>query len=168
MPIVVQGTINITPAVSSIMSNMEAITAATTSWWAINPLDPTMNTELNVTAYSGSVTEASAVHKPLGDTRFVVVADTVGGDDGTLTIQTFDTTTYNAVVAISTSQAVWWLTSPFGFGEYVRFGPMPGGMSSGMGNRVRNSTMKASSVSTPNRSISMTYVGVYPPIGQPV
>jgi hypothetical protein len=137
-------------------------TLTTTDWWAINPLAPTTDAnDLIVTAHNTTVSEQSTPQYAQGVPLPSVLADVVGGRDGTMTVETFTGAAFLNVERMGTSQAVYWLTSPFGFSAYVRLGIAPGGMSmGGQPNPTRASKLHKSSAANPHYTTTLQYVAV--------
>ena len=148
--------------VVSAIATAEA-TIATSSWYLYDPLNPPADIAVFVTQFETSQTERSAVHYQLGQALPIVLTTTVGGSDGTVTIETITAAEYIALEALVASQHTLWLTSPLGDGYYVRLGPMPGGMSSGMGNKTRDTQFNMSTAANPVRQVQLTYLQMAKP-----
>jgi hypothetical protein len=144
-------------------------TVTTTTWWAVVPGTPTLNTSMDVQTQTTQVLERSASHYGLGDTYPTVLADVVGSIDGTITVQSQSAAAYNALLALVQAQTVIWLTSPVSGGSsvtalYVRLG-IPSGSSSGStaGNTAHASSLEVSPGSTPLRNTTYSYVAMPKP-----
>jgi hypothetical protein len=134
----------------------------TTAWWMLNPLIPSGAVSPAVLSPVISQTEQSAAHYPIGSgtgiTYPTVVSSGFNGQDGTATIQTFTAANYAAVVALLIGGQTVFISSPFGVVYYVHFGPQPGGMSSGTGNKARVAALLASTLTAPVQSIAVSWV----------
>lgn len=138
-------------------------TLTTNTWLIVDVSGPnTPPTEMLpvVTAYSGTVMEQSASHLPLGSTFPSIVADTVGGVGGSVTVETFTTADYQLLQSLTTAQRTMWISSPFGLGVYGRLGIPPNGMSAGgAGNAVRQAQLQPGSVaSSPHHVTALTWI----------
>lgn len=131
---------------SSPSAQVNATTSAT-SWWAINPLDPSAAISLTVTGHTSAQIEQSSAHTSIGIGLPQVIASAIGGSDGSIEVTTTTQTQYQALQEMLASQQIQWLISPLGDGLYIRIGPQPGGMSSGMGNQTRQSTVSGTAAS---------------------
>jgi hypothetical protein len=147
---------------SSTSSATGAVTLTTNNWWLLNPLVTSGATFAALTGVVIVQIEESAAHYPIGSGTGpiypTVVSSGFEGQDGTATAQTFTAANYAAIVAILASGQTAFLSSPFGDGLYVRFGPAPGGMSSGVGNTVRSATLLASAATAPARTLALSWV----------
>jgi hypothetical protein len=134
----------------------------TTGWWFLNPLVPSGAISPAVLSPVISQTEQSAAHYPIGSgtgiTYPTVVSSGFNGQDGTAAIQTFTAADYAAVVALLIGGQTVFISSPFGVVYYVHFGPQPGGMSSGTGNKARVAALLASTLTAPVQSIAVSWV----------
>ncbi|MHB8188926.1 MAG: hypothetical protein ACYDHP_00570 [Ferrimicrobium sp.] len=140
-----------------------AATSTAGSWWLIDPLVTSASIPIFVTAHSSSQTEMSTATYTLGNPFPTVVASTVGGSDGNLTVQTVTPLEYTTLQKTLGDQRIKWLISPFSDGLYARVGPQPGGMSSGFGNQTRQTTLSPSTSAAPVTSTAITYVEVARP-----
>ena len=138
------------------------VTLTTTGWWVFDPTAPSGAVTVTVTALEVVQIEQSAVHIPIGqsdETTFpTVMSSGFTGLDGTATIQAFSAATYASVIALALSAKTLLLTSPFGDLFYIRLGPQPGGMSSGISNKVRDTTMLASTPAHPMRTMALSWI----------
>jgi hypothetical protein len=140
---------------------------STTRWWEINPLDPPSAINAQMQGWEPQTTEASTAHIVNGQAVPNVVADVMGGQDGTATAETFTDAIYAGFQALLTSQATVFVQSPWGPIDtgYVRFGPQTGGLSSGSGNKVKDVTLMPSVVGSGHRSAAVTFVAqARPPV----
>jgi hypothetical protein len=151
-----------TPALISVASGVVTATVTTKDWWLVEPTTPSSATHVTVTAIQVTQMELSAVHVPIGDGSDVnyvsVVSSGFTGLDGTATIQAFSAATYAKLVALATSGKTLFFSSPFGDHNYIRLGPMPGGMTSGAGNKALDATMQASTPANPKRTMNLSWV----------
>lgn len=153
-----------TPALISAASGIVSATITTTDWWLLEPTTPSSATPVTVTAIQIVQMEQSAVHVPIGDdnadgVNYVsVVSSGFTGLDGTATLQAFSAATYTKLGALATSGKTLYFSSPFGDHNYIRLGPMPGGMSSGAGNKALDATMQASTPANPKRTMNISWV----------
>lgn len=155
--VVVSATLSANAVISSAASAASnSVTTTATTWWLINPLTKTA-ISMFVTAHSTAPTEKSTAHFTIGQNLPTIVASTMGGDDGSFTVQTVTAAEFQALKTVMSSQAVQWMMNPLGDGLYVRVGPQPGGMSSGMGNQTRQSSSVMSSVNNPVKTTQVTY-----------
>jgi hypothetical protein len=142
-------------------SSIQSVTTTTTSWRLMDPLSPP-GMAIIVLTWNPQQREQSAAHYGIaepGVTNYpTVVSSGFTGRDGTMTIQTFTAADYATLQTLLTSGRTVWLSSPFGDALYVRLGPQPGGMSSGMGNTVLNATLQPSVAVSPVRTMAVTFV----------
>jgi len=153
---------NETILLSAVSEPSATVSVTSSEWWLLNPLDPSTAMPIDVTSHQTSQMERSSSHTVLGlpgaPTLPVILASGLGGSDGSITVVTTSPAEFAALTALTTSQATLWLSSPLGDGLYVRFGPLPGGMSTGMGNKVRDTKLAPSSLTSPYRTSNLTYV----------
>ena len=158
-----------TAQVQDILSSSATITSPTSApsnsaeisisdWWLVPPLDTSLAVSPFVKAYTMTQTEQSAAHIQLGQSFATVVASAMGGKDGTITVQTTTPAQWTALEALINAQQICWMTNNLGDGLYVRIGPQPGGMSSGMGNTAKQSQVKPAGTNNPTRQITLTYI----------
>ena len=119
--------------ISSVAATATATAPLVTGWVFSSCAVPATDVLVAVTDYAFDQGEMSAAHYALGASLPTVISDVVGGRDGTVAVQTFDDSTYNALRGLLLSQATLWLSSPFGFGRYVRAGLAPGSSASTSG-----------------------------------
>ena len=136
------------------------VTLITTNWWEINPVEVGGAINAQAIEWSAQVTEQSTAHLVMGQQTPNIVANVMGGTDGTATFETFDPDTYAAFQAILQSQATIFVSSPFGPADtcYARFGPQTGGLSSGTGNKVKESALMPSAYAGMHRTTAVTWV----------
>jgi len=153
---------NETILLSAVSEPSATVSVTSSEWWLLNPLDPSTAMPIDVTSHQTSQMERSSSHTVLGlpgaPTLPVILASGLGGSDGSITVVTTSPAEFAALTALTTSQVTLWLSSPLGDGLYVRFGPLPGGMSTGMGNKVRDTKLAPSSLTSPYRTSNLTYV----------
>ena len=145
---------------ASPLQTSNSVTLTTTGWWEINPLNPLSSVNAQLISWEPQITEQSTAHLVMGQATPNVVASVMGGLDGQGTFETFDPVTYTQVQAMLKSQVTWWVSSPWGASDstYVRFGPQTGGMSSGGGNKVHDSTLMPSTYESMHRTTAVTWV----------
>lgn len=119
--------------ISSTAATATATAPVVAGWVLASCAVATTDVLLAVTDYAFDQAEQSAAHYALGSRLPTVISDVVGGRDGTIGVSTFDDATYNTLVGLLLSQATLWLSSPFGFGRYVRVGSAPGSSASTSG-----------------------------------
>ncbi len=140
-----------------------SVTTTTTTWWTLDPTDLTTALALDVQQHQTSRTAQQTAHTVLGPpnttTYPTIVSSAIGGRDGTLTVETHSATEFAAVEQLVNTQNTMWLSSPYGDGIYLRYGPQPGGMSSGVGNKTHDTATVPSPASTPVRTTALSYVG---------
>lgn len=147
------------------VSNEATIT--TSSWWEIDPLNTSTAVAAQLISFEPQVTEQSTAHIVSGQQVPNIVANVMGGQDGTAEAWTKDSPTYLGFQAILQSQTTVFVSSPWGptLGGYVRFGPQTGGMSSGSGNKVQDATLQQSVASAPVFTTAVTWVAqLRPPV----
>ena len=151
-----------TGQVVSLPSSAAGAALSNTAWWTLDPTNPASAVSASPMAVNVQQTEQSAAHYPVGQPGGIsyptIVSSGFNGEDGSLTWQTFDAPTYASLSALITLGKTVFVSSPFGEGYYGRIGPMPGGMSTGMGNKARDATLLPSVATAPVRSIGMTFV----------
>ncbi len=163
-----------TAQVQDVLSSSATITSPTSApsnaaeisisdWWLVPPLDTSLAVSPFVKAYTMTQTEQSAAHIQLGQSFATVVASAMGGKDGTITVQTTTPAQWTALEALINAQQICWMTNNLGDGLYVRIGPQPGGMSSGMGNTAKQSQVKPAGTNNPTRQITLTYIEMAKP-----
>lgn len=127
----------------------------TTGWWELDPTDPSTAVNANTTNWNPMISEQSAAHLVMGQATPNIIANAMGGTDGSVEFQTFDAPTYNGLQDILTSQKTIFISDPFGLSYYVRFGPSSGG---GGGSQVLNANLQASTAAAPYRITQSTFV----------
>lgn len=136
-------------------------TLMTVQWWEFDPTDLSTATNAQLSEYNPQITEQSAAHMVLGQSTLNIVAAAMGGVDGTATFETFDTPTYLALSALLQSQRTVFISDPFGDNQgvtYVRFGPQTGGMSTGNGNKTKDSSLHPSTGAAPHHTTQISWV----------
>lgn len=94
---------------------------------------------------SDNLVEDVGVFRALNRSNAVVVAGTLGGWDGDLTILTSNSTEWNALKAVLETQNILFLESPFGWSKYIR-------VIDGAKTTIQGTT------TTPRRTITLSYV----------
>jgi hypothetical protein len=146
-------------ASASLSTSAQSVTTA--GWWELNPLLPTTQAVFaQAITWEPQVTEQSAAHLVMGQSVPNVVANVMGGLDGQATFQTFSPQIYAVLQAILQSQQTIFVSSPWGPTDsaYVRFGPQTGGLSTGTGNKVQDSSLMASTLNNMTRTTDVTWV----------
>lgn len=122
------------------------------SWNLKAPLNSSINM-INVSVVgrpNEQVEEDLGVFRPLGRKYAVVVAGTISGWDGDLTVSCSTNAEWQALKALITSQEVLFLESMFGWSKYVR-----------LLSPTKNETF--GTTTAPRRNVSLTYVEVEKP-----
>lgn len=144
--------------VQSAYSAQAGASVSTTAWWELDPTVPSTAIDAQPIQFNPSITEQSAAHQVLGQQTMNIIASAVMGTDMTATMEVFDAPTFNALMALATSQKTIFFSDPYGHSYYFRIAPGPGGMSSGMGNKVHDSQLLPSTAAAPHRTVSLTGV----------
>lgn len=139
------------------------VTVGDSDWWIFDPTNPSTAVKAVVTALEIVQMEQSAVHVPIGDgsddvNYVTVISAGFNGLDGTAVVQAFSAASYQKLVALATSGKTLLFSSPFGDVFYVRLGPMPGGMTSGAGNKAHDAIMQPSTPENPKRTMNISWV----------
>lgn len=132
-----------------------------TRWWEMDPTDPSTAAQAQVLHFQPQVTEQSTAHLVMGQSTPNVISNAMGGTDGMVTFWTGTIESYKGLVALLRSQKVLFISDPFGdqYGvTYARFGPQTGGLSAGVGNRVKDVTVQPSTAAAPVRTLQATFV----------
>lgn len=147
-------------SVISTAANSNAVGVLTHEWWELDPLNPSSAINAQCIAWNPQVTEQSTAHLVMGQTTPNVVANVMGGLDGTATFELFDDDTYTAFQNLLQSQRTIFVSSPWGPNDsgYVRFGPQTGAMSSGSGNTVKSAQLMPSVLGSGHRTVQVTWV----------
>jgi hypothetical protein len=151
----------------SAAATSNSVTLVTTGWWEVDPNNPSSAVSAQAINWEPQVTEQSTAHLVMGQQTPNVVANVMGGLDGQATFETFDPDTYADFQALLTSQSTIWVSSPFGPTDsaYVRFGPQTGGLSSGSGNKVNDSSLLPGTSENMHRTTAVTWVAqARPPV----
>lgn len=93
--------------------------------------------------------EDTAVFRPVGRSRPIVVSTALGGADGTLTITTDGDTEWSAIEALREHQGALLLESPFGWSRYIRI--------------VSRSWSEGGSAGAPRRILAVSFLEVEAP-----
>ena len=161
-----------TPGVTSPSATSDEATLSTAGgWWLVDPLNPSSGVSAQLVTYQPAVTEQSTSHLVMGQSTPNVIANAMGGTDGSGTFETFDAVTYNGLQALLQSQKTIYVMDPYGDANgitYVRFGPQTAGLSTGSGNTVKTATLNPSTASGPHRTIDVTWVAAMPPPDNPL
>jgi hypothetical protein len=146
--------------IMSLPDTSNLVTFNTTQWWEIDPTNPPSAVAAQPTQWQPVNTEQSQAHIVAGQPTMNMVANAVMHQDFQATFETFHTDTYQALDTLTKSQRIIFVSSPWGVLDsgYFRFGPQTGGMSSGVGNQTKNTTLLPSTASQPHRTIQVTAV----------
>ena len=126
-----------------------------------------MAVNANFLEYNPQVTEQSTAHLVMGQPTPNVIANVMGGTDGTGQFLTLDAATYTMLQEILQSQQTIFISNPYGDDgvNYVRFGPQTGALSTGSGNTVKSARLLPSTAAGPYRTIDVTWTAaVQPPV----
>lgn len=151
-------------AVQSAWSFIAEATASLLYDWYKNPLDPNMNMAVSLQfGATHTQTEMSQTYKLAGRPLPVIIADTIGGMDGTDVVITTSDAAYQQLSTILAAQAIMLRQTIIGQESfYVRLGVL---ISSGEGATNKSSVLLKSSPSNPVRNVSVSYLEVTgPPI----
>lgn len=130
-------------------------------WWELDPTDPSTAVNAQVRDMHPIVTEQSSAHLVLGQQTPNVIASAMGGVDGVVTFETFDSATYIGLTKLLTSQKTIFLSNPYGTDvgvAYVRFGPASGAMTTGMGSKTKHSQLHPSTAAATHHTTRVTWV----------
>jgi hypothetical protein len=130
----------------------------TTQWWELDPTNVATAINAQPTVWNPQTTEQSASHLVLGQTVPNVVANTMGGVDGSGEFQTFTSAIYTGFQSLLTSQKTIFVSDPFGLSYYLRWGPSTGGSGGGSGNKVSDAQLQASTAAAPYRIVQVSWV----------
>lgn len=130
------------------------------TWWEIDPTNPPSAANIQFIAWTPVTTEQSTAHQVTGQTTMNIVADTVMNQDFAATAEMFADTDYTTLVALLNSQHTIFISSGWGAIDsgYFRVGPQTGGMSSGVGNQTKNTTLQPSVYGGGHRTVALTAV----------
>lgn len=134
------------------------VTLTTTQWWEIDPTTPSTAVGAQVTVWNPQTTEQSAAHIVMGQVTPNILANVMGGTDGSAEFQTFNTSSYIGLTSLLTSQKTIFISDPFGLSYYVRFGPSTGATSGSGGNTVLNAQLQASTGAAPYKITQANFV----------
>jgi hypothetical protein len=146
---------------TSTMVSVSNVMVSTNGWWLLNPLTPTTGPAYaQAVDWEPQITEQSTAHIVMGQAYPNVVANVMGGLDGQATFGTWDPVTYANLQTLLTSQQTIFVSSAWGPTDcgYFRFGPQTGGMSTGSGNTVLDSTLQPSVTANMYRTTAITWV----------
>ena len=139
-----------------------AVTLSTTEWWQCIPSN-VAGTAVNAqfVHWQPVQTEQSTAQPATGSQVLIMVANTMLHQDFTATAETFTDAVYLAFNALLRSQQTIFIQSPFGENDsgWFRVGPQTGGLSTGVGNQAKQTTLKQGSVAgTSYRSVAVTAI----------
>ena len=150
-----------------VVSSPVTLNTSPPRWWELDPNNPSGAVAAQFIEFEPQVTEQSTAHLVMGQQTPNVVANVMGLNDGQGTFETFDPNTYASIEALLQSQSTIFVSSPWGPVDtiYVRFGPQTGGMSSGSGNKVKDSTLLPSTAAGMHRTTAVTWTAqARPPV----
>jgi YVTN family beta-propeller protein len=138
----------------------QPLTLTTTNWWEVDPTNPPSATNAQMVIWQPVNTEQSTAHPVTGQYVLNMVADTMLHQDFAATAKTFTHTIYVNFQALLTSQKTIFIQSPWGTTDsgYFRIGPQTGGLSSGVGNKAKQTNLHASTSAAPYRSVQITAI----------
>ncbi len=143
------------------VSNTAMITPSGNGWWMVIPTTYTITCNAQPVTFKPQVTEQSTAHLVLGQHYPIVVSSAMGGQDGSVTFETFSATDYTDLQKILQSQQVAFLQNPYATTytpTYARFGPESGGMSMGYGLKVKTGKLNPSTSGAPHHNTQVTWV----------
>ncbi|HEX7355248.1 MAG TPA: hypothetical protein VF288_10500 [Mycobacteriales bacterium] len=132
----------------------------TTKWWELDPTNPSTAVAAQFTEWNPQNTEQSTATQVLGQTTMVIIASAMMNQDFSGTAEIFDAATYTAFQALLMGQKTVFVSSPWGAADtgWFRIGPQTGGLSSGVGNKAKDTTLHPSTISAPHRTVQITAV----------
>jgi hypothetical protein len=135
-------------------------TIMSTSWWEVDPTDLTTAINAQPTDWSPVNTEQSTAHMVTGTQVLNMVADTMLHQDFSGTFEIFNDAVYVAFQVLLKSQKTVYISSPWGDTDsgYFRVGPQSGGLSTGMGNKTKNTKLLPSTYGAGHRTVQITAV----------
>ncbi len=135
-------------------------TIVSTNWWEFDPTDLSTAVNAQPTDWSPVNTEQSAAHMVTGTQVLNMVADTMLHQDFSGTFEIFSNTVYVAFQALLKSQKTVFISSPWGDTDtgYFRVGPQSGGLSTGMGNKTKNTKLMPSTYGAGHRTVQITAI----------
>ena len=135
-------------------------TIVSTNWWEFDPTDLSTAVNAQPTDWSPVNTEQSAAHMVTGTPVLNMVADTMLHQDFSGTFEIFSNTVYVAFQALLKSQKTVFISSPWGDTDtgYFRVGPQSGGLSTGMGNKTKNTKLMPSTYGAGHRTVQITAI----------
>ena len=138
----------------------DAVVQNTTKWWELDPTNPSTAVAAQFIQWEPQNTEQSAAHQVLGQQTMNIIASAMMHQDFSAQAELFDPATYDGFQALLVSQKVLFISSPWGKTDtgYFRIGPETGGMSTGYGNKAKNTQLLPSTSAGPHRTVSITAV----------
>ena len=144
---------------TSLPSTAESATSVLANWWLKNPLTPTQNLTVEVSAdFTTDQLEQSSVNYPAGTGPILptVQFGGISGQDPSITVTTTTPTAFSALMVICRAQAILLLQSPWGDNRYVRLA-----LSTTAGSTAQQqTTLSASSAASPFRVSVLSFVEV--------
>lgn len=136
------------------------VSLTTTQWWEIDPTNPSSAINANPTDWSPVNTEQSTAHMVTGTQVLLMVADTMLHQDFSGTFEIFANSVYAQFQALLKSQKTVFIQSPWGDTDsgYFRVGPQSGGLSTGMGNKAKDTKLLASTTTANHRTVAITAI----------
>ena len=158
---------------ASNQANSGNVKVQTYNWIILDPLNPTtLYAVVQALSFSPSRGEYSAPHKQIGSDYLNVVTDTVGGQDGSITVRVTDAGTWNRLMgsaqaggatSLSTCQRTVLISDPYGANYYARLGIAPGGTASGTANPTAAAALTQVSIAQPVRDVTLQFIAQPPP-----
>lgn len=164
------GIVSVVTGGATIVSRMSAytppVTLTSTEWWEFDPTNPSGATHAQPVHWQPVNMEQASAHQVLSQSTMNVVANVVLGQDFEGTFEIFHPAVYTAFQALLVSQQILFISSPWGTTDsgYFRVGPMPGGLSMGMGTQAKQTQLLPSTPSGPHRTVAVTAVAALRPL----
>lgn len=136
------------------------VTLVSDQWWEFDPTDPSGAINAQLAEWKPVQTEQSTAHPGTGAQVLTMVANTMLHQDFTGTAELFSDAVSTAFEALLSSQKTLFISSPWGTSDsgYFRVGPMTGGMSMGVGNQTKNTTLNKSIRGAGHRKVDVMAV----------
>lgn len=152
-------------SVVSELGTSNDVTIDSTNWWTLNPVTPESAINAQFIKFAPVQTEQSTAQVATGATVLTMVADTMLQSDFTGTTEIFSDAVYDAFEALLSSQVTVFISSPWGNSKsgYFRVGPQTGGLSTGVGNQVKNTDLKPSVRGAGHYTVQVNCIRQYRP-----
>lgn len=137
-----------------------SVTQETLGWWEVDPTNPDGAIYAQPTSWNPLQVEQSAAHMVTGLQTMNIVANAMMRQDFNATFTIFDNSTYAVLESLVASQITCFVSSPWGSPDsnWYRFGPQSGGLSTGTGNKTKDTTLHASAAPAGYRDVAVTAV----------